>query len=171
MLMPKFLRIGNKHAQVGETLTWVVATIVILVILFIFIFSVSTLSIKKKIVFGIGGYVEPEPSIMQNQQMLFSILEYKPAELSGKSIREAIAEERTKELAGQKYDYLKIDGITDKIFEAFEKEGKICGFGAMAEIPGLVYKINFGSAHWSDSNADLAKIKDLRIQLTCNAPT
>jgi hypothetical protein len=161
------ITLKSKRSQVGETLTWTVATIVILVIIFIFIFSVSTLSVKKKIVFGMGGYVEPEPSITQNQQMLFSILAYKPAELSGKSIGQAIAEERTKELAGQKYDYSKIDGITDKIFEAFEKEGKICGFGALVEIPGLVYKINFGSAHLSDPNADMAKIKDLRIQLTC----
>jgi hypothetical protein len=148
-----------------------VATIAIFIIIVFFVFAVSTLSNKKDIVFGIGNFVNDKGSVLAEQQMLFSILEYKPAELSGKSIGESIAEERTKELAGQKYDYSKIGGITDKIFEAFEKEGKICSFGAMAEIPGLVYKINFGSAHWSDSNADLAKIKDLRIQLTCNAPT
>ncbi len=39
--------LNNKHAQVGEFLTWVIATIVLIVILIIFIYASSVLSITK----------------------------------------------------------------------------------------------------------------------------
>ena len=44
------LKCKNKNAQIGTTMTWVAATIVILVILTVFIYAVSLIANMKKIV-------------------------------------------------------------------------------------------------------------------------
>jgi len=40
----------NNRAQISDTITWVVATIIILVIIFVFVYASSLLAIKIKIV-------------------------------------------------------------------------------------------------------------------------
>jgi hypothetical protein len=38
----------NKKAQVGESLTWMIATVIIIVILIIFVYASSILAVKNK---------------------------------------------------------------------------------------------------------------------------
>ncbi len=73
--MPDFKLIKNKNAQVGETLTWIVATIVIIILLIIFVYAVYAISKTKNISFSLGGFVADEGSSLAKQQMLFAILE------------------------------------------------------------------------------------------------
>jgi hypothetical protein len=47
--MNSAIRKNKKKAQIGETLTWIVATLIIIVILFVFIFA-SVLMSKVKII-------------------------------------------------------------------------------------------------------------------------
>lgn len=42
--------LDNKNAQIGETMTWVVATIVIVVILVLSIYITSVLAVSKKVI-------------------------------------------------------------------------------------------------------------------------
>ncbi|MCA9487421.1 MAG: hypothetical protein KC516_00490 [Nanoarchaeota archaeon] len=58
--------LNNKKAQLGETLTWVVATILILVILFFFVFGSSLLGKTK----DIKVYREKLTSISENSNNL-----------------------------------------------------------------------------------------------------
>ena len=71
------MRSLNKRGQIGETMTWVVATVIILVFSFIFLFTVDALSKSKGAFLGVtlfssGGAVET------NQQTLFAVLKKQP---------------------------------------------------------------------------------------------
>lgn len=51
--------LNNKHGQVAESVTWIVATIIIVVTLIVFIFISTTLSkgkILEEVSEGIGGF-------------------------------------------------------------------------------------------------------------------
>ena len=70
----------NRKAQVSETLTWIVATIVILVFSVIFVYSVSLLSTSEKITnlgeieMVFSRLTQAEDSGKASQEMLFAIL-------------------------------------------------------------------------------------------------
>ncbi|OIO81485.1 hypothetical protein AUJ84_00915 [Candidatus Pacearchaeota archaeon CG1_02_32_132] len=67
-----------KRGQIGETATWIVATIAILIITFVFIYASSFISVGKSLEgtsFGIK--VDEGKGIIGTQQMLFAMLNYK----------------------------------------------------------------------------------------------
>jgi len=111
MLNYKILNIKNKKAQVGETLTWTVATIAIFIILVLFVFAVSTLSNKKDVVFGIGNYITDKGSILAEQQVFFAILNK-----DGGKIKQLVEQGN---LEGAQTEI-------NKIFAEFEQQGLKC---------------------------------------------
>ncbi len=60
----------NRRGQVGETMTWVVATVIILVLAVIFLFATDKISKLQ----GISS-ISYEDSGLEEQQMLFAILD------------------------------------------------------------------------------------------------
>lgn len=67
-----------KKGQIGETATWIVATIAILIITFVFIYASSFISAGKSLEgtsFGAG--TDGDKGVMGVQQMLFAMLNYK----------------------------------------------------------------------------------------------
>lgn len=67
----------DKKGQVGETLTWAAATIVILLLSFIFLVSVNSLAASKGKFLGIDYFSFEAPG-GATQQMLFLILDKYP---------------------------------------------------------------------------------------------
>jgi hypothetical protein len=69
---------SNKKAQVGETLTWAIATIIILVVLILFIYASIGLAKTKKIgsesiIFGESGSSEENNWIILKNSLAFSL--------------------------------------------------------------------------------------------------
>lgn len=85
--------IKNKKAQVGETMTWIVATVIILVVMFLFIFAVSLISPNKEAMFGLGNMVKDEGSILADQQITFAVQE---KQVNGVSIKDMINQDEEK---------------------------------------------------------------------------
>ncbi len=63
----------NKKGEVGETMTWIVATLIILVLVFLFLFAINVVA-KSKGVWLMGDSSMGGNSNIENQQMLFAIL-------------------------------------------------------------------------------------------------
>ncbi len=72
----------SKKAAIGATMTWVVATIIILVVVIIFIYSSYALAKEKKIL-GFDPFVQEieQSSSIESEQILLALLE---TELEGK---------------------------------------------------------------------------------------
>ena len=65
----------HKRGQVGQTMTWMVATIIILVLAFIFVYITGALASVKSVIGLDVEYLSNEDTGIGTQQMLFAILE------------------------------------------------------------------------------------------------
>ncbi len=105
----------NKKGQLGETMTWTVATIIILIMTFAFIF-VSGLLGKSRMGESFGG----GDSGVAGQEMLFAILQKKVGnENSGEKAIEEL-------LNGGSYEIAKSE--IEKILKGFAEKGIKCDF-------------------------------------------
>ncbi|MFA5953656.1 MAG: hypothetical protein WC812_03620 [Candidatus Pacearchaeota archaeon] len=66
----------NKTAQVGDTISWIIATVVILVVLFLFVFATSLLSEGKTLITAKQGVFSDEISSHGNLILMKSIYVY-----------------------------------------------------------------------------------------------
>jgi hypothetical protein len=98
----------NKKAQLGQTITWVVATVVIILILALLLFFAQEGKVRK--VFS--GDIERHISFGE-QQMLFAMLNYQDGKIKG-LIEQGNMGEAEKEV--------------DSLLTKFEQEGIKCGF-------------------------------------------
>jgi len=103
----------NKKAQVGEAMTWTVATLIILVLLFLFLFAVGLIAPTRNLL-GLGTFVNDESSDFAEQQMSFAISDNY---LGGSTIEQLIRSD-------EKQAKIKIK----KILAEFEAEGLKCSF-------------------------------------------
>lgn len=71
------IQIRGKRAQVGETMTWVVATIIVIILTVVFLFIVNVIAKASK-----GSVSDFEDSGVETQQMTFVLLNYQSS--SGK---------------------------------------------------------------------------------------
>ncbi len=90
----------DKKAAIGATMTWVVATIIILVVILLFVYASFALGAERGL-FKVG--VKPEGgelaySSISSEQMLLALLE---TEVEGKEVRGYVSEKNYK-------DYLSI---------------------------------------------------------------
>jgi len=78
----------NKKAAIGATMTWVVATIILLVVTIFFIYSSYILAEEKEML-GFELFVQEveQSSSIQSEQILLALLE---TELEGKKIKDYI---------------------------------------------------------------------------------
>lgn len=111
----------HRRGQVGQTMTWMVATIIVVVLAFIFIFITGTLASVKGFLGLNIEYLPGEDSGVGSQQMMFALLEKK---IGGNSVNELI---RTR-------DFSSVSVIIRESLSVFEKEGVKCSF----VIEGLV---------------------------------
>lgn len=64
----------NKKAQVGETITWIIATVVLIVVLIVFIFISSTLAKEKSLQVNLKNNLEDSFDWIDSKtQMSYSI--------------------------------------------------------------------------------------------------
>lgn len=139
----------NKKAQIGQTMTWSVATIIIIFILGIFVFAASSNNFLK--LFGAGSEVPDSGSSFAEQQMVFAILDKD----DGK-IKTLIEQEKWDEAE---------QGIK-VILDGWKSDGLVCSFSVSK---GVIVKISY-IGKWADFYPpyDLVKINDLYIDLECN---
>jgi hypothetical protein len=113
-----YSNIKNKKAQIGETMTWTVATVIIVIVLMIFMLSVSLIAGKKNVAFDLGNFVEDQGSDIAVQQMLFSILKYDTG--NGKTIGRLIDNK----------EYSEVQKEVNIILKKWEGQGVVCDFEA-----------------------------------------
>lgn len=104
----------SKKAQIGQTMTWVVATLVILLILFLFISAAGSDKIYSKVL-GAGHFIEDKGSAFASQQTLFAVLS---KETESQTIKDIIS--------SQDYEKTRIE--IQKILDKFEEDGVKCRF-------------------------------------------
>jgi len=68
--------LSNKHAQIGETMTWVGATVAIIIILIFSLFISVKMGESKKIVQGVKGIFTGEYELTQNLLESKSVFAY-----------------------------------------------------------------------------------------------
>lgn len=110
----------DKKAQIGQTLTWAVATIVILAILSLFVIGAGSEGFLK--IFGATPHIEDKHSNFAVQQTLFAMLSQKAG---GKTLAESIKEMTTEE------DYNNIMSLAQKMTEQLKTKGLACTFEAV----------------------------------------
>lgn len=159
------MKIKNKKAQVGETITWSVATIIILVLLFLFIMSVGLMASSKKPFLGLGRVALDEGSKISNNERLLAILNKK---VGGKELFVLIEEAREKELNRGIKDYSVIEKEVKKILDEAEQKGIKCSFGLVPSGIGGVYRVVDSRSSLDVARADFIKIRDLEARLICD---
>ena len=65
----------NRRGQIAQTMTWTVATFIVIILSFIFVFVTGSLAAKKGVLGLDIDYISNEDSGVGTQQMLFAILE------------------------------------------------------------------------------------------------
>jgi len=110
------LKNKNKRAQIGQAMTWTVATIVILFILFLFVFAAGSEDILRS--FSAGHGVQGKESGFAEQQTLFAILEKDDGRIRG-----LIEEER--------FDEAEVE--VGLILDEFSAKGIDCKFGVIPD--------------------------------------
>lgn len=114
-------RIMNRKAEVSETMTWMVATVIIIVLIFLFLFAVNILS-KSRGLEGLSGMFSSSDgnSLNANQEMLFALMESK---INGKSVKEII-------ISGE-YNGLREN--IDNVLVGFANSGVECDFSVSGD--------------------------------------
>ena len=115
----------NKKAQIGETTTWIVATIVILVFVFLFIFASGLMAVAKPTL-SLDADNAKEDHI--TQEMLFSILRY---EADGREMIDYLAE------AKDNGNYKEFESFVEILLERFEADGVKCNFYVYDLVSGV----------------------------------
>ena len=147
-------RIGKK-SQIGQTMTWTVATVIIVLILLLFIFAAGSEGVFK--ILGAGKEIDDSGSRVMDQQMLFAMLDYNYGKL-----RVMIEE--------NKFDEAKV--LAQTMLDEFETNGIICDFmvyeetaraGAFAKIDPKVRVIK-GTANVLEP---IMEINELKIRMEC----
>jgi len=147
-----------KKAQIGQTMTWVVATIVILFILFLFVFVSGSDGFLRSI--GAGHFVEDKGSDFAIQQSLFAILGQNDGGIKGLLEKEELDKGEIEEKVGI-------------ILDEFEKQGVNCGF-QIFEPTGLTFYgkeiLQVGRAFTQTrelSSSIILKVNGLDVRLWC----
>jgi len=133
-----FHKIKSKKGQGAETMTWIVATIIILIITFLFLLAISLLSKEKRVSssFGETGIFGAEYSSVATQQMLFSFLSFKHSS-SGKDLKTLIHEK----------DYNLMRKVAEEGIAKFKEQGIICNFFVKDPTKGgSILKLNNGAS-------------------------
>ena len=128
----------SKKGQGAETMTWIVATIIILIITFLFLFATSLLSKEKAVSVSLGGLeiFGAEDSGVAIQQMLFSLLSFKHAG-SDKELKTLI----------QENDYNLMREVAEEGIAKFKEQGIICNFFVKdSKKGGSILKLNNGAS-------------------------
>ena len=93
----------NKKAAIGATMTWIVATIIILFVIILFVFASGILGFEL-----FGGDAYPKETSTKSEQMLFALLNTK---FNGKTLTEHLNEEdwekNLKEIEKEIYEIVK----------------------------------------------------------------
>jgi len=140
----------NKRAQVGQTMTWMVATIIILLILGLFIFASGSEGFRKMI--GAGSEIKDKGSVLINQQTLFALLSKNNSEI--KTLIEGDNFEQVKE---------KIAIVLDE----FEEKGVECSFSGRKGI-NTITDYRKPIEHTGGFFAgDILEINDFKMVLEC----
>jgi len=141
----------DKHGQVGQTMTWIVATIVILLILFLFVAAVNASWFIKQI--GLGLDIKDKGSLIGDQQTLFAILSMNNGEIK------TLLEQENFEVAEERVDViledLRINGL-ECLFSVYPKY-------TIAAIPKLSVDSGY-SGLIPELSVD---INDLEVRLAC----
>ncbi len=95
----------NKKAQIGEAMTWIVATMIIVVVLIFSIYASAKLAESKKIIHYVKGFFSEEYERTDDLIMEKSIFSY------------FLAEDNKKEFI---YDWIKEQEEADKFYVDFE---------------------------------------------------
>lgn len=130
----------RRRGQVAETMTWTVATVVILVLTFIFLFFTQTLATSKGVHFQ--SVITPTfQSDVETQQMLFAVLASMPA--SGtKTLKELL-------LAG---DYAAAREAAGAVLQTFAAQSIDCRFRVYSqEQRGALLNVGEGAADTSST--------------------
>lgn len=144
----------SRKSQVGETLTWTVATIVIFILIVLFVSATAFLSKDKKAILGIGGSVEDTESVFADEQTLLAILEKD----NGK-IKNLIEEGKLNEAKTE----------MDKVLADVEKKGLLCDIWAIPD-KGIIYKFKTEPRISFDiANLEILNVKDITLQMSCEA--
>jgi hypothetical protein len=106
--------IRNKKGAIGATLTWIVATFIILFILIIFLVAVGVLSLKK-------GKIEIGSEVSLERELVLSevSLAYLNSEIGGKKVKDFIGgntEEKYKKLGEHSLDFFEKYDLLWKVY-------------------------------------------------------
>lgn len=144
----------NKNAAIGATMTWVVATIILLFVIIIFVYASLVISKGKKAEnIHISPYIESE-------QMLLALLETK---INGKLVKDYIIEGN--------YDELDKPEFRDKVLTGLPEPGTDGWHIYIYEKDNLVKKIKSsqGTLSVAESKVSEVYLGDKKVRLFLNS--
>lgn len=142
----------NSRGQVGQTLTWAVATIVVFMMAFLFLWGVSKLNVGQMSFTSLG---EPSQGVA-NQQMLFSFLQKGTGELY-----EKIENAKTDE------DWKEVEGLARANADEFIKLGYDCNFIIYDSSNSYVVIDNTKGEYRIFEKGNFVNIQSKTVVLTC----
>lgn len=144
----------NKKAAIGATMTWVVATIIILLVIILFVYASGVLSIGRP-----GGEGMVSRSVVTDsakEQMLLALLETK------------IEEEKVKDqIESNEVDWEKLKQKLKPIIEKFPKQLPLKGDWVLIVYEGNKNELQIGNkAKFRDSSPSIIYTKNKKIELS-----